>query len=71
MTTARTRIDQAEHGTFPQCQHMTHDERTHHDMLPLPAIFEANTETDEADACELGSMAALEQIRRNREAERR
>jgi hypothetical protein len=45
--------------------------RAHHGTLPARAIHGAETDIDEADACELGSQAALDQIRRVREVERR
>jgi len=45
--------------------------RANHGTLPARALRVGETEIDEADACELGSQAALAQIRRECEAERR
>jgi hypothetical protein len=45
--------------------------RANHGTLPARALRVVETEIDEADACELGSQAALEQIRRDCAAERR
>lgn len=44
--------------------------RANHGTLPARAMRSAETNIDEADVCELGSLAALEQMRREREAER-
>ena len=58
-------------GTPDRCPRNAAYWRANHGTLPARALREGETEIDEADACELGSQAVLEQIRGESAAERR
>ena len=67
---ARTRSENAHNGaTTPRHPHDATYWRAQHGTRPAQRERVGERDIDEADACELGSLAALEQIRREREAE--
>ncbi len=61
--------ERIQHAATPCCQYDAIDWCVRHGSRPAWGMCEKE-EIDETDACELGSQAALDQIRREREAER-